>query len=149
MMQPITIPIIIPSGLLSKLLSTQTPSNVSPTIGINIRQVVSPMSRSNKTTVEASGGVFGASPSGFDVLMYLYTVSLYKEFENNKMPRKHQSLPHQRYEAPMTCEEKRRFRTEADALKAAEIQMLTDMQLELHVYQCFHCRQWHLTRSKN
>lgn len=46
-----------------------------------------------------------------------------------------------------TCESKRRFPTEKQAEQAAEVQMLTDMRLELSVYHCPHCHTWHLTRQ--
>lgn len=48
-----------------------------------------------------------------------------------------------------TCSTKRRFKTEAEARDAAEFGMLRDMNIELDVYQCLTCQQWHLTRQKN
>ena len=46
------------------------------------------------------------------------------------------------------CRAKRRFANEKDARAAADIQELADMQLELFVYQCSQCGQWHLTRQQ-
>ncbi len=44
------------------------------------------------------------------------------------------------------CTAKRKYRNEVDAMRAAEIQMLADMNLELNTYKCDVCRHWHLTR---
>lgn len=66
------------------------------------------------------------------------------------MPRRH--IPHNpiRYQPPINtdCQNKRRYPTEKQARTAADTQMLTNMQLELDVYQCLYCRHWHLT-SRN
>ncbi|AHB42408.1 hypothetical protein RAAC3_TM7C00001G0562 [Candidatus Saccharibacteria bacterium RAAC3_TM7_1] len=64
------------------------------------------------------------------------------------MPRRHTPPKVSRYRPSSgvaTCESKRRFPTEKQAEQAAEVQMLTDMQLELKVYHCLHCHKWHLT----
>lgn len=66
------------------------------------------------------------------------------------MPRRHthqsthRSLP---LDSASVCQRKRRFSTEAEARRAADTQMLTDVQLSLDVYRCDHCRGWHLTRQ--
>lgn len=46
------------------------------------------------------------------------------------------------------CNSKRKYRSENEATRVAEIQMLADMNLELSVYKCDSCRFWHLTRNK-
>ena len=46
------------------------------------------------------------------------------------------------------CRSKRRFSSEKEAQKAAELQMLIDTNLELSVYVCNFCHKWHLTRLK-
>lgn len=43
------------------------------------------------------------------------------------------------------CEGKRFFKTEEEALEAADTGMLDDMSVSLGVYRCVTCRQWHLT----
>ncbi len=45
-----------------------------------------------------------------------------------------------------TCERKRSFHSEKDALAAAEEQMSYHLTLELGVYQCLLCGGWHLTQ---
>ena len=62
------------------------------------------------------------------------------------MPRRTSPQKHTPFQAPKTCSEKRRFKTEAEAQKAADFQMLTNMQLSLRVYKCPQCQSWHLTR---
>ncbi|MEI6237610.1 MAG: hypothetical protein WCP03_03360 [Candidatus Saccharibacteria bacterium] len=47
-----------------------------------------------------------------------------------------------------TCVSKKRYRSESEALKTAEIQMLQNSGLELSAYKCDTCGFWHLTRSK-
>ncbi len=61
---PITIPMIVPIGLLLNALSAQTPNSTAPMIGTNILQVVSAAMPNNKMTVDLSGGV-GVSPLFF------------------------------------------------------------------------------------
>ncbi len=46
-----------------------------------------------------------------------------------------------------SCRQKNSYRTQAEAERAAEIQMLSNMSLELDVYHCPVCQQWHLTRN--
>lgn len=43
------------------------------------------------------------------------------------------------------CEGKRFFKTEEEALEAADVGMLENMSVTLGVYQCATCMQWHLT----
>lgn len=52
------------------------------------------------------------------------------------------------YRFDLTCEGKRFFKTEAEALEAADIRMLENMSISIGVYQCPTCRHWHLTRIK-
>ena len=70
-------------------------------------------------------------------------------------PKKHQKTLHIASPTPdvasmlhLVCREKRRFRTEKQAIYDAETRMLADLQLELDVYQCPVCRGWHLTSRR-
>lgn len=47
-----------------------------------------------------------------------------------------------------SCQQKNNYSSEQAAQKVAEIQMLANMNLELDVYHCPICHNWHLTRSK-
>jgi len=49
------------------------------------------------------------------------------------------------YRFDLTCSGKRFFKTEEEALEAADIRMLENMNRTLGVYQCPTCLQWHLT----
>jgi hypothetical protein len=46
-----------------------------------------------------------------------------------------------------SCDEKRKHRSERDALDAASLQMLMHPELDLSVYKCDQCGKWHLTRG--
>jgi hypothetical protein len=48
-----------------------------------------------------------------------------------------------------TCDRKRHFKTEQEALEAAELRMLDTMTLSIGIYKCSVCHHWHLTRIKN
>ena len=63
------------------------------------------------------------------------------------MPRHNNTEKHQLFTFHFSCQNKRRYKTENEALKAAEFQMLQDMNLELSVYKCNDCSFWHLTRQ--
>ena len=52
------------------------------------------------------------------------------------------------YQFDLTCEGKRFFKTESEALEAADIRMLENMSVTVGVYQCATCRNWHLTSIK-
>lgn len=52
------------------------------------------------------------------------------------------------YRFDATCEGKRFFASEAEALKAADLRMLDNMSASIGVYQCPTCRNWHLTSIK-
>jgi len=74
----------------------------NPIVGINIRHVVSAMVPSNKITVDIAGGVFLSSPSLGDVLMYLYTIAVDKEFANIcRATIIHQNIGH--FHSPITA----------------------------------------------
>jgi hypothetical protein len=49
------------------------------------------------------------------------------------------------YRFDLTCEGKRFFKTEAEALDAADFRMLENMNVTIGIYQCATCRHWHLT----
>lgn len=51
---------------------------------------------------------------------------------------------------PTSCSlVKKSYKTEDEAKKTAEIQMLVNQGLELKVYKCDLCNYWHLTSVKN
>jgi len=61
------------------------------------------------------------------------------------MPRRNKSPQHRLFiQAPNSCLNKRRYTTENEAKRVAEIQMLQHLNLELSIYQCDQCRGWHL-----
>lgn len=47
------------------------------------------------------------------------------------------------------CESKAWFKSEKEAIEASEMRMLDNMTVNLAVYQCNICRNWHLTRTDN
>lgn len=62
------------------------------------------------------------------------------------MPRRtKQGFDTKSYRFDTTCEGKRFFNTEAEALEAADMRMLENMSVTIAVYQCATCRNWHLT----
>lgn len=62
------------------------------------------------------------------------------------MPRRtKQGFDTKSYRFDLTCEGKRFFKTEAEALEAADIRMLENMSATIGVYQCATCQNWHLT----
>lgn len=48
-----------------------------------------------------------------------------------------------------SCAQKHAYPTKQQAVQAAEVQMLSNMQLHLAVYECTLCRKWHLTRRSS
>lgn len=62
--------------------------------------------------------------------------------------RTHQLNERKVYRFDLTCEGKRFFKTEAEALEAADIRMLENMSVTIGVYQCPTCSYWHLTSLK-
>lgn len=77
--------------------------------------------------------------------MYLYTIAVERSFA--KMPRHNRTPPYTPPRPGQSCTAKRRFRSEFEAQRAAELQMLMQPTLELRVYHCPECGGWHLTRS--
>lgn len=53
------------------------------------------------------------------------------------------------YRFDLTCSGKRFFKTEEEALEAADARMLDHMSVMIGVYQCPTCLQWHLTSIKS
>lgn len=49
------------------------------------------------------------------------------------------------YRFDATCAGKRFFKTEQEALEAADIRMLENMSTTIGIYQCATCFNWHLT----
>jgi hypothetical protein len=80
--------------------------------------------------------------------MYLYTITAEKEFEKS-MPRKNNTPKHHSFRSVNNCDTKRRYKTEKEALAAADYQMLVNQNLELSVYKCELCGGWHLTRGES
>lgn len=52
------------------------------------------------------------------------------------------------YRFDLTCAGKRFFKTEDEALEAADIRMLENMSVTVGIYQCPTCMLWHLTSIK-
>ena len=62
------------------------------------------------------------------------------------MPRRSKKVAESKvYRFDLTCEGKRFFKTEQEALEAADVGMLENMSVTLGVYQCPTCHYWHLT----
>jgi len=53
------------------------------------------------------------------------------------------------YRFDLACEGKRFFKTEEEALEAADIRMLENMSVSIGIYQCPTCFHWHLTSIKS
>ena len=62
------------------------------------------------------------------------------------MPRRNKQIEYKKPEKP-TCDHKKRYETENEALRAAHYQTLINHGLGLSVYKCDVCQKWHLTRS--
>jgi len=69
-------------------------------------------------------------------------------FKSYPMPRKNNSQSHQHFQPTPDCSHKRSYVSELKAQDAAEYQMLVKPRLELSVYKCDLCRNWHLTRRQ-
>ncbi|MGV9001490.1 MAG: hypothetical protein ACOH18_00835 [Candidatus Saccharimonadaceae bacterium] len=52
------------------------------------------------------------------------------------------------YHFDLICEGKRFFKTEQEAIEAADIRMLENMSVTIGIYQCATCFHWHLTSIK-
>ena len=48
-----------------------------------------------------------------------------------------------------SCRQKKRYSNQTEAERAAEVQMLSNMNLELSVYHCPICQTWHLTKNRD
>ena len=66
-----------------------------------------------------------------------------------QMTRKNKNISTIRRPLPnfSSCKSKRKFKSENDASRAAEMQNLIDMSLDISVYKCDGCEGWHLTRG--
>ncbi len=64
------------------------------------------------------------------------------------MPRRIKKTNHPRYSLKINCEDKKRYKTQDLAKKAAEFCMLDNMNLNLSVYKCSDCGYWHLTKKR-
>jgi hypothetical protein len=62
------------------------------------------------------------------------------------MPRPRRRKDRAIFTPDLNCLNKRRFKTELEAIDAADHRMLENMTVELDVYICPNCRYWHLTR---
>lgn len=139
---------IIIHGFVPSRESTHAPSSVEPTVGTNILHVMSAASLSIKSAAFLTGGVFMSASLPFGcLLMYVYTIPAVQPGHN--MPRRNHTPKLARRPIPLrSCKEKRTYRSEADAAKAADLQMLMSPSVELSVYHCHDCKYWHLTSKK-
>jgi hypothetical protein len=64
------------------------------------------------------------------------------------MPRRQKPIKHLPFQPNMSCEQKRRFKSENEALKALELAELMDVHVTLYTYQCPYCQGWHLSSKK-
>ncbi len=64
------------------------------------------------------------------------------------MKKRRLQKPEFRLQALPACDHKRHFKTEAEALEAADLRMLDNMTLTIGIYACPICSHWHLTRIK-
>lgn len=141
---PTTTPIIIQRGVVLNVRSIYNPVIKNPTVGINIRQVVSANVMSIKIAVEFFGGSFVSLSRIFGKsAMYLYTITTIMP-RRNKYP----ANPTDKLKV-LKHGQKRQFRNQNEAEQVAYDQMLLRPDLDLSVYKCDYCRGWHLTRLKN
>lgn len=68
--------------------------------------------------------------------------------EPTNMPRQNKTPKYQKATFYISCTSKKRYKSENETIKTAEIQMLQNAGLELSTYKCDICGFWHLTRSK-
>lgn len=64
------------------------------------------------------------------------------------MPRRNNTRAHVPYQPQSNCQAKRRFPSEKAAQIAADTGMLIQPTVELRVYHCEQCGNWHLTSVK-
>lgn len=62
------------------------------------------------------------------------------------MTKRRKTIKHSLMGPPSVCATKRKFATEEAALEGAELRMLDNMTLDITIYRCDECRQWHLKR---
>lgn len=62
--------------------------------------------------------------------------------------KRQQKSDYRSYIYSLPCEGKREYANETKALEAADLRMLDHLGLEIAVYQCHVCHQWHLTSIK-
>lgn len=55
---------------------------------------------------------------------------------------------HKEYKFSLPCEGKNQYKTQKDAVDAADFHMLENMNIELDVYECDVCGYWHMTSVK-
>ncbi len=83
--------------------------------------------------------------------MYFLLYTLFKLTSNWPRYTKHMTRrPKSGYDAKLyrfdtTCDGKRFFSTEEQALEAADVRMFENLSATIGVYQCATCRNWHLT----
>lgn len=63
------------------------------------------------------------------------------------MPRKNNGIQYVRQVYQKSCDSKRKYNSEREAVETGKYQMLIHPDLELDVYKCQLCNHWHLTRQ--
>jgi hypothetical protein len=63
------------------------------------------------------------------------------------MPRRNNGPKYIRQVYQKSCDSKRKYNSEREAIETGKYQMLIHPELELDVYKCQLCNKWHLTRQ--